>query len=319
MVGMRLFTLLVLLCSHVGFSTYQNNNIQDSSVAADILPAFSTIDIFGKPVDSREYIGHYLLVEFIDPDKIEELQSVKDLFLEFGRIADFKTVVFIKKNKNIEKLFTPRDNILIIEADYSIYRNLFKVPPCCESFYLYDRSGTLILTTIYSYDIIRGLLIRELDNRVFRIADYIKAGSNINSVSWLKQIADQIQKRTHKYYLVALLRSICNSCPSGSIIRRINTSNNNITKSIIVLPQSYSRKDLENLKINMDIDCQSLLAEDVLENKWNQFTMDFNVMSTWFLIILIDNAGNIVSTADPNCNCIDAFFQQLNSLSGIKD
>lgn len=308
-IAFTLFFFLHLLVAPIELIT------QNSVIEAAMIPRVSLVDIFGIPIETWEYIGRHILVMFIDYKKTNEHDALKGIIDEYGNRSDIVTIAFVSNFPQKDRGMPIRkSNVFIIEVNYAAAREQFKVPVCCNMFYLYDLSGHMIYSGNFSSDRLTNVMRRELDKSEFQIASAVKNGENIHSMSWLSQISQIIDQDKAELYLVTFLRSICTTCESGHLLANGEAENSQQAKHILVVPPSFTNNDVLNLKTNLNIRGVICIADDALNAEWNRLAAEYGIKSVSALQLLFDGKGTVLKSADPQCQCYDDIYQYISNI-----
>lgn len=302
-------------CKNNSRAPHSNNQSQQSgNNEPQILPEFDIKGLKGKRIHSSDFQGRYLYVQFIDSESVDDVDLLQQVYLNW--IDEDLDIMAIPVKTDQFQARTGIDafEIAILPDSYRQMRELFKAPPCCNTFYLFDRSRHLVKTGFNSkgYDIgIKTELYSLIKKTAFDISSMIKENDNIENIHWLSQCHQIIRNRDKEYYLISLMTSICSGCYSGLIIQRLIKTHRVYNKSldvVSIVPDDFSDIDLENLKNLLGIPFHVQRADKLLKEVWQGYIRQFNESDLTNIIFLVDNSGTIVRVTNNDPKRLRDFF-----------
>ncbi len=145
-----------------------------------------------------------------------------------------------------------------------------------------------------------------IHKKLFRISELIPVNRYIYQIEWLDEIDNTISRRGVTY-VVGMFNSICMTCLSGYIIRRILKipANGTNLEVVIILSREYSQTDVENFKSQFNIGYRVYRVDDKLNKKWEDLGSEF--IESWVnnIVFIVDSSRKIVRVAHPGCDCYD--------------
>jgi len=312
---------------------YISNNI--ASIKQFSLPEFSSTDIFGKTINTSLLKGKKAFIQFIDPKSESQIEVLKRVCQGF-KDEESTITVFIKDSEGhmferfMDEIRFALGDISIITENYDKYKNIFKVPPCCETFNLFNEKGKLIASDLnrelyYEKDI-RIYLNRlvEKKNRVikkkkFFVSNYIKLGENVKNNDFLKPLAKVIEGEEYfDYYVMSMFDNVCTACQTGKLINRLkelHKLDSTYIYFLIILSDNYNENDINNFKTHLKISIPVIRADKQLSNNWNQLMKEFSNIELNNIIFLMDKKGKIIKLMEPDNR--EEFFSYLSKMSEL--
>lgn len=280
-------------------------------------PEFSAVDIFGNKINPSTLKGSNVFIQFINPKLHEQVDLLKKIYFEFNE-QELLIVVFTKDFKILKKeIRYTLGSIFFITSGYEKFKKIFQVPSCCESFYLFDKSGNLVITDFNWKGYEEGIktqlqsLLKKIE---FSIHYFIKSGENIRNIDWFDHLWKIIiREKTPNYHVISMFTRICSSCPSGRIINNLKElykTSNKSAQFLSILSDNFSENDVNNLKINLGIKFPMIKADEKLANKWNKLIKEFRETDLNNIVFLIDKKGQILSVMQSNNQ--EEFFTYLS-------
>lgn len=310
--------VVVFIVALIFIQFKKKNEILGSADRSPRLPDFNVADISGKFINSGQFKGRKLYVQFVSPSDISDLSLFEQIYSHW-KDEDIKLVI-ITKNYGELKLRIDLNNVIVLAKDFDKLKTIFKAPNY-GTYYLFDKTGYLINTgrNDIEYDkYLRILLNRLIKNKYFSISEFIKPNENIKNISWLKQAAEIVEKGYKDFYIISLFTSICAGCRSGSIIINLNSfylKSLNIADVLCIFSDKFNEVDLVSLKSQLLMRFPVSIADQTLSRKWNYLIKEFSEAEITNIVFIIDKWGKIIRILDPNCSdCFESFFLYMFSL-----
>jgi hypothetical protein len=287
------------------------------------LPTFTVKDIYGNEIKSNNLIGNFIYIQFVNPISSNDIELLKKVYFKYHDYKNFIIIAFVKDFKKFLKNFLLfGNNIFVVREDYEKLKRIFRASQCCESFYIFDKTGKLIKSNINIVGYEEGVkpyLMNILENKKFSISYFIKEGENTKNFKWFKQISDIIMNEKAEYFVISMFIDICMTCLSGQIINKLNELhklNNSNFFFLTILPTTFTKQDIKNLKNQLRINFKIIIADENLSHKWNQLIKEFRISDLTNIVFLVNKKGEIIKVAEPNCQCFKDFFDFLYKKMG---
>jgi len=313
----RLILALAIL-SFVLIYTYNKNAKETKGVIKEI-PSFHLKDINGKPIDSNNFIGRKLYIQFLNADVEYQVQLLINVITKYKSIDTVSIIIVNNFDKLIGNAFidTIKRECLIINGNINKYKKMFNSPSCCEMYYLFDNDRKLLFSN-FNWNKLENV---ELDfNRIkketaFTIFSLFKIGDYIYANKFGRELYEYVIKNNKgQWHLISIFSSICMSCLSGSVIDEIIEIEKYCKKISITtfLTDDFTDRDVINAKANLKLNFNVVkakfnIAKEIagLKNKYGKSNINN-------LIIVINNEGTILNLFDQNCiSCRKSFFNDI--------
>ena len=284
------------------------------------LPKFNIDVESGNKINSRDLIGNYSLLLFLDDRDDNDMVFLSSL-VDYIDKYNVNTVAFVrKKNNALLKNLNSNSKIQTVELNNSNLSNSLNSQ--YGEYRLYDKKGKLFYagktTDAYfgrgavSYHL--NKLIRE---KYFNIDLFVDINKKLADIDYLKQLVQLLKENDKKYYLISMMTSLCDACGSGLILtylNRINTKFNNNVFVATILKNDFTQKEISSLKSQSRIKYPVFLADDVLDAKWEELINEYRENDITDIVILADKNTIILKLLDNSCNCVTKFFFEVEKL-----
>jgi hypothetical protein len=324
------FIIAVLILTAI-FLVFHSNKLKilpaEDIIVEDVFvfPEFSVVDYFGNTIDRIEFKENYVFVQFLDPKSYDHIHLLKNVCKEHGD-DDLCILVFLKESEGyffqqfMDELRFAMGNFILITDEYIEYKVLFEVPECCEIFMIFDEKGKQLMNesaTFNSFRLVQNRLNRSLKSVDFSIAQFLPENTNIRNLDWMSQISSIQESRNENYCLISMFTDICTGCLSGNIIERMKKSylkKRDFIYHLTIVPQYFAKNDIDNLKSQLNLHFDIIIANEQLDMQWNKLKEDYGHSNLNILVFLLDGKGTILRTMEENSTCIEDFFSFVNKL-----
>ncbi len=297
---------------------------EEQSPLIVFLPSFSAIDIFGNNVNSSNLRGRFVYVQFIRETKSEDFELLKSVYYEFKN-EGLQILVFTESFDTSGESLIPIEDLHVIIDEYLSFVKVFKAPLCCDSFYLFSRTGELTKMSegkLNNIADLRAFLVEMIEGEVFSPIYFVESGKSIIDIELFDQVKRIIDQENSNYFIISMFKELCYPCNSGLLIKSLAKLHKLDIPSfyfLAILHGNHSERDVNNLKEQLGIDFNVMIANDALSTRWNELAMKFRSSDVTGLVWLIDHKGKIIKTAYPGCNCLQSFFSFLAKEMGRQD
>jgi hypothetical protein len=212
------------------------------------------------------------------------------------------------------------NRLITLSRDYKKLKSLFKAPSYGTN-YLVNKSGDFIFRGRNFLGYERGVkvsLMHLIDNEYFNIMNLVTPNEHINNLEWFRQVSDIINKNKKKYYIISMFTSICEGCPSFSIIdlmKDLHLKSQQHAYFLSILHNKYNQNDIINLRSQLGIKHPIFIADNALIEKWNYFIKKFRENDLNNIVFILDESGKIIKLLDPgDAKSWSPFFKYLRAL-----
>jgi len=289
------------------------------------LPSFRFVDSSENSISNKYFKGKNLYIQFVNPLDKDDLELLKDIYSQWEEI-DLSILVatkdFEQLKAKVDKAGIDLKRITVLEKDYNKFKSILRASDIRTN-YLFNGDGNLVFSG-YNYNGyeqgIKYFLNRLIKNKYFKLSDFVIKGKNINEFPWLKCVTEIMENENKEYCLVSLFTSICNSCASGAIIRKLNNLCAQNRKSLAILSilsdKYYKKEDIIGLKTQLKIRLPVFVADETLGKKWNFLIKEYGEKDLNNLMFILDKSGMVIEVVEPNCSdCFSLFFERIESLT----
>lgn len=282
------------------------------------LPNFSAIDVNNNEIRTSQFSGKNTYVQFVNSRINDDIFLLKKVIDKWG-IKDLEILAITNNLEQFKsKINSNLDNMSVIYDEDKKLINKFNSTYSESSFYLFDKSGKIIISSINDIgneNVIKVHLNELIYKKKFLISDFIPVNKNVHEVEGFKEMSD-IFIKNNRPYVIAMFNSFCFPCLSGAILEKLKkiAQRNKNLEILIILSRDYNETDANNFKSHLKVEFTTLIADLKLNEKWSQLGKDFIGSYVNDIIFVIDNKGIIGRVAYPNCECYLEFFNLISSL-----
>lgn len=302
----------LLLAGYVVLNHYLREEVQGATSVgqSQALPVVSLRDDGGRVLDSQQFLGRFLFVQFINPHVKAQLDSLTDVLI--NRPKNPVTWLLITNDAAVlrSRLVGVQEGLLVVEDNYRELRKLFGVPECCEMRFLFDASGKLINRGYYFQDGMANRLRSFVDGEAsYSPSLLLDSARSVRGGQFERAQTTAMRSKTGKA-VILLLSSANTTCPSGelaSLVGEFSREHREID-CLALLPNTFSETDVNNFKTNLDIPFKVENADEDFSRKWLGLIEEYGEMPVNGTVIAID--GDRVSVAH-GVNEVKALLQEL--------
>ena len=233
------------------------------------LPAIEVLNDTGKRVWLNSLVGKPAVVQFVDPQVPQQIDSISKFLINFGP-SEVQLVLVTQKTEDLRRVLpTLTENVHVVQDNYAELRKTFKVPECCERRFVYDAQGTLFYQDYY-YDInltprLNSLLKKTLPAASTAIMELLNGPKSDRFASF----REETRRSNSGKGVVVLFTSVSSTCPSGELaVLLARYTDKKEIRSLILLPREYSETDLENFRKNFKLSSRVERFDPELAEGW---------------------------------------------------
>jgi hypothetical protein len=235
------------------------------------LPLIELQDEKGNVFRTDRFIGSPLFVQFVNPSVEAQLASVVNVREHRPRKPISWLLLTANASELRARLPAGSDDIVIVERDHDMLRDLFSIPKCCEHWVIFDENGSYRDSGNYDTGEAMNRLRSVVDNeRVFSPDLLLEIVNSMNEKGQLSQFHESAARSHSGKVVVGMFSMACTGCPDGSLIDTLNkwSAQDHKNNYLIVLPSSFSTNDLKNFKTNLELSIPVQLANADFTHQW---------------------------------------------------
>jgi hypothetical protein len=248
------------------------------------------VDDRGQSLQSKQFLGTPLFVQFINPDMREQT----DLLAVIIKDRPQQPVKILVVTSNAQKLRATvpsiPDDITVVEKGHKELRTVFEIPEFSEKTLIFDKNGTRVDQRFYSQGGSLAKLQSVVDGKPgYSPVLFEEALASVKS----KQLED-IRQRTltskSGKAVIAFFSVIGTYCPSGELINSLNGQHakRKDVEWLVLFPKNYTSNDLQNFKSNLKVNMPVALADPELSDVWESFHLRYGETSLNGALVAID-------------------------------
>ena len=290
---------------------------------ASHLPRFQTKNARGEEINSRDLLGRYTLITFIDPSKKRDLDICRDIWKNEG--GNLNLIVISQRDDVPPELEAASSAQIIYDRDKRL-ANIFNAP-FPGIYYFYDPTGKLLGAGNNQAGYHEGpkiLFAWHLHHQRFRRSMFIPVEQKkISEYPWLAQLGRAMAAIQKPFYLFGLFSSVCDGCSSGRTILMLSKIQSEAAEKLdvrIILSPVFEEIDVARLTTQLRLSFPIELADHNLSEKRNDLNSTFRPSEINEFVFLVDSNEKILLIFDPNeQDAQNVFFHRcLASLRKIK-
>lgn len=263
------------------------------------LPILRLQDDKGKVISTSRFIGAPLFVQAVNPYIEAQINSLIRIRAKRPK-HKMSWLVITKDAMELRKRLTDRsDDLVIVEDNSNMLRDLFSIPRCCEGWLIFDQAGKLRGDGRYDEGNAKDLLYNVVDGKqLYSPAILLEILKVLNTQGALEQMHNAAKNSHEGKAVIVMLSSVCTGCDDALLVDMLNSyaRQNRSVGYLALLPNTFSRIEVENLKTNLDITFPVAIAATALSEKWSSLNEQYGARTINGTVILVDG-GNVISIA----------------------
>lgn len=308
--------------AYVSWVRYNDSHLQDNK--PNKLPRIDATDIHGQVIQNEKYRGRPIYIQFIKDNSRTGIRLLTDLLVEWED-SSLSFLVITNKPDELYDNVARSPRLSIIGSDhYERLKVAFHAPET-GSYFLYDSSGSLIITGRDYVDAVKDLkrhLNYVLKGKVFTIQEFIPSNLGADGSKGLMQLHKLVEAAPGPYIVIALFTSICSGCRSGEImqhLQKLDETKDNLISITCILGADLSEIDSVNAKSQLRLPFPLIVASYDLRLRWDSLITEYSESELTDIVIILDKQGDVLDVAHPNCqDCWNAFYARLDKLGTEK-
>lgn len=312
--------LLILISALILAEFRRKRELPDKRDVLRAWPNFIAEDVSGREIRGSDYSKGIRYVQFVglaDNNNIDLLESVYSLWANRSDIfVVFKNYDLAKKQ--IDGRFPGA--VIIHDQDGDLFK-LFGSTKYGKHF-VFNRDGEVAFSADNNVRYEKGVkksLQLVVDNKQFRISEFLQEGKNIRGDPLFRQIPEAIDRRGCEYLIVSMISSFCESCNSGPLIellKRLDFESTWRDSILLILSREHSEADVEVLKSQLHVDFPTIIAGSELDKKWKELGSVYTENDVNNLVFVVDRSGKVTRVLDSQCkNCGKSFWRWIANRS----
>ncbi len=259
-----------LIAGGLVFARRYSSRAPDSLSESGSLPSLDIRDDSGRSINTNQFLGSPLFVQFVNPYVDAQIASV----IKARQNRPDRSITWLLVTKDARELRErlPEDSgdIIIVESDYEKLRELLNVPKCCERWLIFDESAKLRTSGDYDSGDVAARLRSVIDGeRPYSEAVIWQAFNSLKKRD-LAQIIDRGTRSRSRKALIVMLSSVCTGCADGELVDLLNVyaKQSPEISFLALVPDTFSHLDVKNLIANLDLSFPVEIANHNLSREW---------------------------------------------------
>lgn len=304
-----LVTLMVANVALIFYLVFRGSIEDRPKVAVNSIPAVDIVDDTGVRRTLTSLIGRPVVLQFINPEASNQVDSVSRLLTRFG--AEISFVLITGDSRKLRELIPSLPhNAIVIQSGYAELKRVFEVPDCCERRFIYDDTGNLGYHDYY-YDADLTPRLSELTPSPLPPVSSALLESIVSLPNGRISLAREMTRHTKSGKAVmTIFASVRTNCPSGELIKTLNhyAMKSPGVSFITLLPREYTSSDLDNFKANLGVRFAVETQDATLSKEFEKLVNSYGESRLNALVLLIDRG---VVTIIDNPNDVELKLSQL--------
>ena len=313
--------ILIFIVIIIFINIRRKEGPQGSSLKINKLPKFVSVDVYGMEVNSKDFMGKNLFVQFIDAAHEMDIELFKDVYSNWKKEEISFLLIVRELDRFNSRVEINTDDIIILNKDFDELESIFNPGKIYGThYYLVNNSGKIVASGSNNFGYENGpkvFLKQLIKNEYFSISSFIKLNENVKGVEWLNQISEIVDDQNKNYSLISMFTSICSGCLSGELVFFLNefyNKNQNNINVLCMLNNKFNDKDITRLKSQLKINLPVFISDEKLSQKWNSLIKEFRENDLTNIIFILNKSGIIIKVYDESCKCWIQFSRFLKSL-----
>jgi len=300
----KLLILATVIIANISLGTYLafrgSTAPEVSTTVVNSVPIVDVIDDTGTRRSLSSLIGRVIVLQFINPEAVNQVDSISRMLTRFG--AEISFVLITRDSRELRGRLPPLPhNAIIVQHNFAELKTIFKVPDCCERRFIFDNTGKLSYHDYYyEADLtarLNALLQKPLPPLSSALLESLDSLPNGLIFS-----AKEMTRRTKSgKAVITIFTSVRTGCPSGDLVRVLNryASKRTDVSFLTLLPKSYMRSDIDNFKSNLGVKFPVERMEEALSKEYVRLVSLYGESQLNGIVLLIDR-GTVTVVDTPN-------------------
>lgn len=292
------FILALLLIANLALAGYLVKNLHASKAKANHvsletsnkLPLLELQNDAGQRVNTKNFAGATLFVQFINPYVDEHIKSLTRVYENRPKRAVSWLLITKDARKLRAQLPSSMGEAMIVEDGYEGLRKAFNVPDCCEKWLIFDSSGDFKESGYYNQDDTSARLRRFADGEEALSPKLLAEAIGSLDGGRIAQVRAKTMRSSSRKAIIVMFSSVCTACPTGQLITLLNkhAELNKDIQYLALLPNTFTSADVNNFRINMDISFGVEVADKELSRRWLSLIQQYGENAVNGTVIVLD-------------------------------
>ena len=277
-----------------------------------LLPEVQMVDDRGQSLQTKQFLGTPLFVQFINPD----VRQQTDLLSAILNDRPEKPVKILVVTSNAQSLRARvpsiTDDVIVVEKNFHELRTAFEIPEYSEKTLIFDKNGTRVDHRFYY----QGGSLAKLQTVVDGKPGYSPALFEEALVSVKSEQLEEIRQKTltssSGKAVIALFSRMGTFCPTGEVLDSLkgHHARRKDVELLILFPKHFTANDIQNFKSNLQVNIPVALADPELSNVWESFHFRYGETALNGALVAIDRGTVSVLHSVPE---LDGFLANVGN------
>jgi hypothetical protein len=256
-----------------------------------VLPLVELRDDNGRVFGTNRFIGSPLFVQVINPHVEAEIAS----FLNVRNNRPKKSISWMLLTANAQELRmrlpSDSDDVVIVEEDYQVLRNLFSISKSREHWVIFDESGKYRSNGSYDTGDAANQLRNVADNEpIYSTKILSQMLTLMNEEGLLSQFHASAAHSASGKALVGMFSTACTACSDGSLVDLLDnhSAKDRRTSYLIILPNTFTKDDLKNFETNLELSIPVHLADADFTRQWSALNQQYGEKAINGSVFVVD-------------------------------
>lgn len=269
-----------------------------------LLPEVQLSDDRGQTLQSKQFRGTPVFVQFINPD-VRQQTDLLSAILNDRPKKPVKILLVTSNAQNLRaRVPSITDDITVVEKNFKELRTAFEIQEFSEKTLIFDKNGTRVDQRFYY----QGGSLARLQAVVDGTSGYSPARLQEALVSVKSPQLEEVRQRTltspSGKAVIAMFSVIGTYCPSGELIDSLkgDHARRQDVELLILFPKDYTPTDIQNFKSNLQVNIPVAIADPELSNIWESFHLRYGETAVNGALVAIDRGTVSVLQGVPELN-----------------
>lgn len=259
-----------------------------------LLPSVQLFDDRGQTLQSEQFLGTPLFVQFVNPDVRQQTDVVAAILND--RPKQPVKILLVTPNAQALRARVPSitDDVTVVEKNFKDLRTVFDIPECCEKTLIYDKAGTRVDHRFYYQGGALARLQAVVDGKPTFSAVLLKEAIASVKSGPLEEVRQRTLTSSSGKAVIGLFSLVGTFCPSGEMVDSLQRHQARLqdVEFLILFPKGFTTNDAQNLKTNLKVSIPITFADSDLSNVWENFNFRYGEVQINGSMLAIDR-GNV--------------------------